>query len=253
MVDPDAVEIEDLKNQDAGKIIRLKRSAWGRDVRSALSQLQVVDVTRSHISDFETFMKLGDIMSSVTDNLRGTQDAGGRKSATEARQAVEAAASRLSAKARLISAQAISTGGLTEQMVLNILQYMPEDFYQNIGGVQGMDEHFRSMGLDPSASVNISPEMLVGDFHFPVHDGTLPLDKVALLGVWKEIFLGVASDPELRQQFSVPNIFEYVAELGGAKNISQFKLDLQVAPDAQLQQQAQAGNMMPLGGANGMV
>lgn len=253
VVDPDAVEIEDLKNPDAGKIIRLKRSAWGRDVRSALSQLQVVDVTRSHISDFEMFMKLGDIMSSVTDNLRGTQDTGGRKSATEARQAVEAASSRLSAKARLISAQAISTGGLTEQMVLNILQYMPEDFYQNIGGVQGMDEHFRSMGLDPSASVNISPEMLVGDFHFPVHDGTLPLDKVALLEVWKEIFLGVASDSELRQQFSIPNIFEYVAELGGAKNISQFKLDLQVAPDAQLQQQAQAGNMMPLGDANGMV
>jgi len=28
---------------------------------------------------------------------------------------------------------------------------------------------------------------------------------------------------------------------------------LQVAPDAQLQQQAQAGNMIPLGGANGMV
>jgi len=74
-----------------------------------------------------------------------------------------------------------------------------------------------------------------------------------LLEVWKEIFLGVASDPELRQQFSVPNIFEYVAELGGAKNISQFKLDLQVAPDAQLQQQAQAGNMKTLGGDNGKV
>lgn len=253
VIDPEAVEIEDLKNPDAGKLIRLKRGSMGRDVRSVISQFQVVDVTRNHIADFDMFMKIGDIMSSVNDNLRGTQDAGGRKSATEARQSMEAGASRLAAKARLISSQAITGGGLTEQMVLNILQYMPDEFFYNIAGMQGMDEHFRTLGINPGDSVNIAPEMLVGDFYFPVHDGTLPLDKVALLDVWKEIFLGVATDPELRQQFSVPRIFEYVAELGGAKNISSFKLDMQVGSPEMLQRQVDAGNMMPLpmGGQRG--
>lgn len=255
IVDPDAVEMEDLKNPDAGKIIRLKRSAWGRDVRSALTQMNIVDVTRGHMADFEMFMKIGDMMSSVTDNLRGTQDVGGRKSATEARQALEAGASRLASKARLISAQAISTGGLTEQMVLNILQYMPDDFVYNIVGTEGMEEHFRSMGVGPGGSVNITPEMLVGDFYYPVHDGTLPLDKVALLDVWKEIFLAVAKDPLLRQEFNVSKIFEYTAELGGAKNISQFKVDIKPMPDAQAQAQAQQGNLVPIQGVGngGMV
>jgi len=34
---------------------------------------------------------------------------------------------------------------------------------------------------------------------------------------------GIAQDPELRQTYSIDKVFEHVAELGGAKNISSFK------------------------------
>ena len=87
--------------------------------------------------------------------------------------------------------------------------------------------------------------MLTGDFHFPVHDGTLPLDRVAMLDVWKEIFMGVASDPSLRQQFSVVEIFKHIAQLGGAKNIEKFELQTQ-SPEA-IETAVQAGNAVPVG------
>lgn len=232
IVDPSMVEMQDLKNPGAGKIVRLKESSYGRDVRSALHQMQVYDVTRGHIDDFENFMRLGDALSSVTDNLRGLQDAGGRKTATEIRTSGEAAASRLASHARLISSQAIVD--LAEQMAINTQQFLDYDFYTHL------------LGNDGSVDQIIRPEMLVGDFYYPVHDGTLPMDKVALMDIWKEIFVGVAKDQELRSQFSVPKIFEYIAELGGAKNIDQFKIQVNPASPEQIVQGTQAGTLAPV-------
>lgn len=247
IVDPSMVEMQDLKNPGPGKIIRLKAAARGQDVRSALYQMQVSDVTGNHPRDMELFMRLGDSLSSVNDNLRGLQSQGGRKTATEARTSAEAGASRLAAHARLISSQAIVD--LAEQMSLNIQQNMEEEFYLQLVGQQGMkyDVHVPDLGKAFNGQgVNIAPEMLVGDFYYPVHDGTLPLDRVAMLDVWKEVFLAVAQDPELRQQFSVSGIFEYLAELGGAKNIEQFKIQMSTASPEQIQQQSQAGNIVPI-------
>lgn len=226
VVDPSMIEMQDFKKSGPGKIIRMKKAAYGQDVRQAVQQLNVQDVTGQHVRDLELFMRLGDTLSSITDNLRGLQDAGGRKTATEVRTSAEAAASRLAAQARLISAQGLVD--LTEQMCLNIQQYMSEEYYLQVVGAEGR--------RDP---MTITPEMVVGDFHYPVHDGTLPLDRVAMVDVWKEIFMGVAADPELRQQFDVKEIFKYVAELGGARNIEQFELqpqpqvptNVQFAPD----------------------
>ncbi|NJM09438.1 MAG: hypothetical protein HC883_00625 [Bdellovibrionaceae bacterium] len=61
-------------------------------------------------------------------------------------------------------------------------------------------------------------------FNYIPHDGTLPLDRVAMLDVWKEILLGVAQQPLLAQNFDIKEIFKYTAELGGAKNIENFEL-----------------------------
>jgi len=248
VVDPSMVEMQDLKNPGPGGLIRLKKAMMGRDVRSAINQLQVHDVTTNHVKDFEVFMRMGDTLSAISDNLRGVQAAGGRKTATEVRQSGEAAASRLAKQAKVISSHAIVD--LAEQMSINIQQYLEDEFYISIVGEQGMEQsiHSKDIPIDAQGGVNIAPEMLAGDFYYPVHDGTLPIDKVAMLDVWKEVFMMIASDPELRSQFSVPKIFEHLAELGGAKNIEQFKLDLNVAqPGTDLQGQAQAGNALPIG------
>lgn len=246
VVDPSMVEMQDLRNPEDGKLIRLKRAAMGMDVRQAISQLQVHDVTAGHTKDMELFMRMGQQLSSATDNLMGMQDAGGRKSATEARQGMQAASSRLAATAQLISAQAITD--LSEQMCVNYQQNLETDFLISVVGQQGVQ-----------TDIHVNPESLVGDFNFPVHDGTLPLDRVALLDVWKEILMGVAQDQELRMIFSLPEIFEYVAEIGGAQNVGRFKLQqgqppgvgLNVVPDEEAAAQAQAGNISPIDALGG--
>ncbi len=235
IVDPSRIEMQDLKQPGPGKLIRLKRAAYGQDVNAAVKQLDVRDVTGSHVRDFELLMRMGDGMSSVNDNLRGLQDSGGRKTATEVRTSAEAGGSRLAAHCQVISAQALVD--LAEQGVTNIQQLVSEEFYLTVVGDEGIAKPIR-----------ISPEMLVGDFNFPVHDGTLPIDKVAMVDVWKEVFMGVAQSPQLSSQFNVVGIFEYLAKLAGAKNLGQFKVQAQVADPAAIDKGVQAGNMVPVGG-----
>lgn len=218
IVDPSMVEMQDLKSTEPGKLIRLKRAAFGQDVRQAIQQLPVSDVTRGHIADLEVFQRLGDALTGVNDNLRGVQDSGGRKTATEVRTSNEAGASRLAAQARLTSAQGIVD--LTEQMTVNLQYKLTDPVYLSITGSAGVN-----------TPIKISPESITGDFYYPVHDGTLPIDRVAMFDLWKELLLGIAQDQELRSNFSVPNIFEWVAKLGGAENIDSFKVQV-AAPEA---------------------
>ena len=83
------------------------------------------------------------------------------------------------------------------------------------------------------------PLAKVGDFHFPLNDGTLPIDRTSTIDVWKEIFLGVAQDPILRQRYNLDGIFEYVAGLSGAQSISKFRMQQNAGGQPGGQQQPQ--------------
>jgi hypothetical protein len=123
---------------------------------------------------------------------------------------------------------------LAEQMSLNIQQMMSQTFYLQVVGQKGMEN-----------PIPISPQMVAGDFFFPVNDGTLPIDKTALLAVWKDIWMAITQNPLLAQKYDEGKLFEYVAEIGGAKNISASRVSM--APDQQVQNGAAAGNLVPLG------
>jgi hypothetical protein len=239
VVDPNAVELQDIKNPKPGKLIRLKPSAVGVDVRTVVQQLEVRDVTRGHISDANDFMRMGQFLSAVNDNVMGIQDFGGRKTATEVRTVGEAAASRLAALSRLISAQ--QGCDVAEQMSLNIQQWQSMEFYLQILGDDARQE-----------PMLISPDELVGDYWYPIHDGTLPLDRVAMLDVWKEILALVLNSETLTQRYDVGTIFEHVADLGGAKDIQKMRIEPGgLQPDDQIQAGVQSGNLIPASGLPG--
>ncbi len=236
VVDPFAVEMKDVNRPGPGKTIRLKRTALNRDVRAAIQQLPVQDITRGNINDMDTYFELGQRVSAVTENLLGLQDSGGRKTATEVRTSGAAAASRLAALTRVVSAQGMTS--LSNQMALNSMQWMSSEFHVRVAGNDGQ--------IYP---LQISPDGIAGDYYYPIHDGSLPLDKVALLDIWKQI-IGVAfSDPEIRKNFSIPKMFEFVAELGGAKNIKSFRI--QPGSEEQISQMQQQGDLAPIPGAQG--
>lgn len=214
VVDPTKVEMQDLASPEPGGIIRLKNTAFGlADPKSALYQLEVTDVTRSHINDFQLFGRMASDLTGATDNVRGLQDPGGRKTATEIRTSAEAGTSRLAAKGKIYSSMGLT--GLAEQWSLNYQQNLSQEFELAVLGSEG-----------GKSSVRITPDNVQGDFVFPVHDGTLPIDKIGLLDVWRQIFQGVLADPQLRQSYDIVSMFDWICQLGGAQNINNFKINM---------------------------
>lgn len=230
LYDPSKIDVKSLKYPQPGKYIPLKPLAYGTDVRNALTQFPVTDVTRNHMADLQTFKAIGDMVSAVNDPMRGVTSAGGRRTATEVRRTDENAFGRLGERAVLISQMCLTR--LAEQMVLNIQQLQDPQTWIKVIGAQKFQQH--------------AQQLLTGDFTYRIHDGTLPLDRVASFDFWKELLIGIAQSPILTRTHSLPRIFEYVCELGGAHNVTSFRL----VPDTMLDQEAKAGNMIQVSQAS---
>jgi hypothetical protein len=230
VVNPQMVDMADLKKPGPGRVIKLKPQAFGQDIKNAFYQVPVSDVTAGHVNDMQVIQRLADNVSATNDNLRGVVNSGGRKSATEVRQTGEMGASRLAALARLISAQTMCP--FAEMETVNIQQNMTQAVFLPLLG----EDYARG-------PIEIQPGEVAGDFYYPVNDGTLPLDRVALLDVWREIFGVILKTPGLASVFDAVGIFQYIADLGGAKNLSTFKI--QGAGNEQIDRALQAGNMVP--------
>lgn len=237
VADPARVDVNDIRSSAIGRVIRLKQAAMGLPINDAIRQLIVQDVTQGHLADLQTMRVLADTITGVNDNLRGIQTAGGRRSATEARIAMQSGASRLSSLAIRVSSQSFQP--MVLQMISNIQQFMPDEMWVETTGDDGQQ-----------ISSALSPDRLCGSFNFQISDGSLPYDKTAMVEVWKEIMFGIAQDPELRAGWDLNKIFEYTAELGGAKNISSFKKQQMAlpAPAGAMADPAAAG-MAPVGAA----
>ena len=125
------------------------------------------------------------------------------------------------------------------QWSLNLQQYLSEDFQIDVLGTQGAEK-----------PVTINASGVAGDFYFPIHDGSLPLDKIALFDIWQQALQFVAGNQMLVGQYDLGKIFEFVAKLGGAENIDQFRIQAQ-SPE-QIAAGVQSGNLVPMGGMNGV-
>jgi hypothetical protein len=69
------------------------------------------------------------------------------------------------------------------------------------------------------------------------------------------MFKVIGTTPELQQQFDITRIFMYIAQQLGAKNVEDFKRNIdrmqpKVMPDEQIARQVQSGNMIPTGAMN---
>jgi hypothetical protein len=106
-----------------------------------------------------------------------------------------------------------------------------------------------SLLMDANKLLQVDAEAIAGFYDFVPVDGTLPVDKFALATMWERLMGGMQRFPSLMMQYDIGRIFGYIANLGGVKNLNQFKL--QVQPDPMALQQAQMGNIVPLGGSGG--
>lgn len=231
LVDPSMVVMKDVENPGPGKIIRLKPQAYGKDVRTALHQLQVADVTRQHIGEVGLLTEFIQKVTGVNDSIMGAVNQGGRKTATEVRTSTSFGINRLKTQCEWFSNTGFSP--LTTKLVQRTQQnYDKMKKFRLVGDLGMMAPQF----------ANVDPAAISGFFDFEPVDGTLPVDRFAQANLWQMIMGQMAQQPAILAQYDIAKIFGWVANLAGIKNIAQFK----IMPDQLMQQQMQAGNVIPL-------
>ena len=235
--DPSVINQVDMENPKPGKLIRLRRSAWGKNIKDSIFQLEVQDVTRGNIADASLITDMIRTISGATDSLEGAQRSGSERiSAQEARGTKSSAMSRLDKAAKL-----------TTMMCLNDLGYM---LASQTAQLLGQDTYVKLVGRN----AELLRRNYQGD-RVPVSPGDLDVDydvRVAdegssganYIDAWIQIFQSLVSQPEVAMQYNMPGIMDHIAMLTGARDIENFHV--KVMPDQQIQQQVQAGNMVPV-------
>lgn len=230
VVDPSMVVMKDLTNPAPGKLIRLKPEMFGRDVRTAITQLQVGDVTRGHIADMQIMAELMQRVTGVNDQIMGVVNNGGRKTAQEVRTNVTFGVNRLKTICEYFSAMGM--GPLMQLMLQTTQQHYT------------MQKSFRIVGdmgqFATSPFVEVDGATIAGFYDYVPVDGTLPIDRYAQANLWGQLLAQMAQVPQVMMQYDLGKIFGWVAQLSGIKNINQFRVQT-LAPG-----QAPGPNVVPL-------
>ena len=243
IVDPSMVEIKDLLKKSPVKIIRLKEDAWGRPgaTGDAIKQLQISDITRGHIQDSQIVMNLIQRVSAATDNIMGmTEEV--KRTATETSSTINLATARLKLAATMHFILAIKPW--YKAMVTNNQGLLTEERYFRI-----TDTIAQSLGYDPEVIKNrilVGPDKLHGNFDFDIPPLDMPIDKMNMAKIWKELMNDVISNPALQGRFDVFPIFKQFAYNMGITNTKDFEVKTQVLPDEQVQREAEKGNLAPV-------
>lgn len=248
VVDPYLVNINDLKDPQPGKLIRLRRPAWGRGVDKVVQQLKIQDITRANIADASYITQWMDRISGADQSMQGSLRQGGpeRLTRSEFQGTRGSAVSRLQRLAMIIGMQSMQDIGT--MFAVHTQQYMSQETYVKIVG-RYAEQLLKTFGKEKTRA-KVTPYDLAINYDLLVRDGSIPGGNFS--DAWIEMFRVIGTTPELMQEFDVTRIFMYIAQQLGAKNIEDFRRNVsqirtQTLPDKEVARQAQAGNLVPVG------
>uniref|UniRef100_A0A6M3JCN8 Uncharacterized protein n=2 Tax=viral metagenome TaxID=1070528 RepID=A0A6M3JCN8_9ZZZZ len=245
VVDPYLVNINDLRDPAPGKLIRLRRPAWGRGVDKVVQQLSVQDITRANIADSSFIVQWMQKIGAADESMMGSLRQGGpeRLTSSEFQGTRTGAISRLERIAKVIGLQFMQD--IAYMYASHTQQLMTEETYQKITGRWQQDLRV----LYGSPRVKISPFDILIDYDVMVRDGSIPGGNFN--EVWIQLFKIISGTPELIQQFDTVKIFKHIALSLGAKNVEEFvrqkNSPARVMPDDQIEEQTRQGNLLPMG------
>jgi hypothetical protein len=222
------------------------------DVGKVLKQVDVKDVTASHIQDVANLMQFLQQSTGINENALG-QFHSGRRSATEARNVNAGASARLKMHAQLAWEQGIRPLG--GQLLSNTRQGRTQEIYEQIVGAKAMKAPY-------DQTILAQPGQLAGGYDFVPYDATLPSDKQFQAGILTQLFEVLVQNPEsipLLGGVQPALLMDHILNLYGIKNIDEFKADptqlqlpqTQVVPDEVAAQAAAEGAQpVPMAGEN---
>jgi len=248
IVDPYLINIKDLEDPEPGKLIRLRRPAWGHGVKDVVQQLQVNDITRANISDSAYITQWMDRISGADQSMSGSLRQGGpeRLTRSEFQGTRGSAVSRLQRIAMLIGYQFMQDVGT--MFAVHTQQYMTKETVVKITG--RYEEQLKNQFGQDATRARVSPLDMAISYDLLVRDGSVPGGNFS--EAWLQLFQIIGTSPELTQQFDVTRIFMYIAQQLGAKNVEDFRRNVgqiqgQVLPDETVAREAEKGNLVPTG------
>lgn len=246
VVDPYLININDLKDPEPGKLIRLRRPAWGRGVDKVVQQLQVNDITRNNIADSAYITQWMDKISGADQSMMGALRQGGpdRLTRSEFQGTRGSAISRLQRVASIIGMQFMQDIGY--MFAVHTQQYMSQDTYVK---TVGRNQEKLTELFGKQERIPVTPFDLSIDYDTIVRDGSIPGGNFS--DVWVQLFQIIGNSEQLSKEFDVFRLFSYIATELGAKNIEDFKRNVgriqpTVMGDEEVSREAERGNIVPV-------
>jgi hypothetical protein len=248
VVDPFLLNMNDLANPKAGKLIRMRRPGWGKGVKDAVQQLKVEDITRQNVGDVGWIVSFMNHVSGVDEAMMGSLRQGGpeRLTGTEFSGTRASAMSRMERMAMVISLQAMQDIGYL--FASHTQQLMSQETYVSTAG-EWEEQLVKEYGKP--GNIPVSPFDISVDLDVVVRDGSTPGGQDS--AAWRALFADMLKAPELAQQFDIVRIFKHVARTMGARNVDDFvrktnNIQPQTMDNETVLREAEKGNMRPVGG-----
>ena len=248
IVDPSLVNMADLEDPRPGKLIRMRRAAWGRGVKDAVFQLPVNDITRQHIGDATTLVDFMQRTSGAVDSLSGmVRKSGERVTASESQGTRSSALSRLTKAAKIASLQAMQD--IAYMFASHTQQLMTKEVWiKSTGDWQDI------LRAEYGSSKKVNPLDLIVDYDIVAKDGSVQSGEYN--EAWIEIWRILGTNPVLLQNIDGVRVFKHIARILGAKDINDFVLnkgpippvDMKVTAQQNIDKGVQQGNLVPIGG-----
>lgn len=223
--DPSLVVEKDLTRRAAGKLVRLKPTAYGRDVRSVVSQLPVNDVTQSNYADTGVVEKMMQRTVGINDDVAGSSSASSRRSATEFRGTTSFSADRLATTVTYFSATGFNS--LARSLISTSLSNYTDEVKVKIAGdtIPTVTDQQGAIRVDGDAFI-MSPEDLVGEYDIMPLDGTKEIDRGMESQLYMQFMQTAMSIPGFAEQYRIPDLFAFIGKKWGLKGLDRFKFNV---------------------------
>jgi hypothetical protein len=223
--------------------IPMKKRAMGKDIASFYHQIRVEDVTQGNWGDVGNIMQMAKEGNGIVESPQNLPE---RPTATGIDAIEERSTGRMARMALTIDEQ--SRMPMAYQSLCNAAQWMDTEVILDIVG-RDDDIIRQGYGLPPGAT-----GLLVSAWDIDPDFDVVPLSKmtqgpknVAAMTEFAKTLLGAPGALEMfMRQFRFEEFLtSYFREMG-ISDIDWYRMNVQMAPDQYVQQQMQAGNMVPM-------
>lgn len=240
-----------VENREAGKVIRPVVPALTKEMmEAAIVNIPHIDNSGQHQRYMAEWM-------AIASDGNGTSDIGGlgelagadRQTKYGAMAQVNSSSSRFKRLAYKIGAQFMTPVGW--MMAYNLVQFGTQPQQVDLGG-RFADRIRKQMGLEPTQqSFMADPRDLQLNFEMEPYTGSMPqTSDVSGMGEIAKVLLSM---PEVAMGYAdrAPAIINAYLRKSGFENIDEYEpmqtANVQPMPDQQIEQQVQAGNLVPQG------